>query len=224
MTMGTVRVAIVDDHPMFRMGLAVAIGEMEGIELAGQAERADQVSDLVASTAPDVLLLDVRLPDGNGLDANRWLQEHHPAVKVIMLTMSEESETVITALRDGARGYIVKGASADTVESAIRLAAAGALPIDPTVMPGLIPGDHSTPHMDGRPFKQLTDRELEVLDLIARGLDNTSIARELYLNPKTVRNHVSSVFSKLPARDRAEAIVLARRNGLGGGPDPARPA
>jgi DNA-binding NarL/FixJ family response regulator len=131
---------------------------------------------------------------------------------------------VITALRDGARGYIVKGASADTVESAIRLAAAGAMPIDTTVMSGLIPGDHATAQRDGRPFKQLTERELEVLDLIARGMDNTSIARELYLNPKTVRNHVSSVFSKLPARDRAEAIVLARRNGLGGGPDPARPA
>ena len=224
MTQGTVRVAIVDDHPMFRMGLAVAIGEMEGIELAGEAERADEVSELVGATAPDVLLLDVRLPDGNGLDVNRWLQEHHPAVRVIMLTMSEESETVITALRDGARGYIVKGASADTVESAIRLAAAGAVPIDPNVMSGLIPGEHSTNQKDGRPFRQLTDRELEVLDLIARGMDNTTIARELYLNPKTVRNHVSSVFSKLPARDRAEAIVLARRNGLGGGPDPARPA
>jgi DNA-binding NarL/FixJ family response regulator len=224
MTLGTIRVAIVDDHPMFRMGLAVAIGEMDAIELAGEAERADQVAELVASTTPDVLLLDVRLPDGNGLDVNRWLREHHPAVKVIMLTMSEESETVITALRDGARGYIVKGASADTVESAIRLAAAGAVPIDPNVVPGLIPGEHFTATQAGRPFKQLTDRELEVLDLIACGMDNTSIARKLYLNPKTVRNHVSSVFSKLPARDRAEAIVLARRSGLGGGPDPERPA
>ena len=220
MTLGTIRVAIVDDHPMFRMGLAVAIGEMDGIELVGEAERADEVGDLVARISPDVLLLDVRLPDGNGLDVNRWLQEHHSAVKVIMLTMSEENETVVTALRDGARGYIVKGASADTVESAIRLAAAGAVPIDPTVMPGLIPGDHNVSRQDVRPFRQLTDRELEVLDLIARGMDNTSIARQLYVNPKTVRNHVSNIFAKLQVRDRSEAIVLARRNGLGDGYDP----
>jgi DNA-binding NarL/FixJ family response regulator len=220
MTLDVVRVAIVDDHPMFRMGLAVAIGEMEGIELAGEAERADQVSDLVAGSSPDVVLLDVRLPDGNGLDLNRWLRAHHPAVKVIMLTMSEEHETVVTALRDGARGYIVKGASADTVESAIRLAAAGAVPVDSTVMAELIDGDHIASRQDGRPFKQLTDRELEVLELIASGLDNTSIARQLYVNPKTVRNHVSNVFAKLQVRDRSEAIVLARRNGLGNGHDP----
>jgi DNA-binding NarL/FixJ family response regulator len=222
MTLDLVRVAIVDDHPMFRMGLAVAIGEMEGIELAGEAERADQVSDLVAGSSPDVVLLDVRLPDGNGLDLNRWLRDHHPAVKVIMLTMSEEHETVVTALRDGARGYIVKGASADTVESAIRLAAAGAVPVDSTVMAELIDGDHTGARQDGRPFKQLTDRELEVLELIASGLDNTSIARQLYVNPKTVRNHVSNVFAKLQVRDRSEAIVLARRNGLGNGHDPER--
>jgi DNA-binding NarL/FixJ family response regulator len=222
MTLDVVRVAIVDDHPMFRMGLAVAIGEMEGIELVGEAERADQVSDLVAGSSPDVVLLDVRLPDGNGLDLNRWLHDHHPAVKVIMLTMSEEHETVVTALRDGARGYIVKGASADTVESAIRLAAAGAVPVDSTVMAELIDGDHIVSRQDGRPFKQLTDRELEVLELIASGLDNTSIARQLYVNPKTVRNHVSNVFAKLQVRDRSEAIVLARRNGLGNGHDPER--
>jgi DNA-binding NarL/FixJ family response regulator len=222
MTLDVVRVAIVDDHPMFRMGLAVAIGEMDGIELVGEAERADQVSDLVAGSSPDVVLLDVRLPDGNGLDLNRWLHDHHPAVKVIMLTMSEEHETVVTALRDGARGYIVKGASADTVESAIRLAAAGAVPVDSTVMAELIDGDHIVSRQDGRPFKQLTDRELEVLELIASGLDNTSIARQLYVNPKTVRNHVSNVFAKLQVRDRSEAIVLARRNGLGNGHDPER--
>jgi DNA-binding NarL/FixJ family response regulator len=220
MTRPVIRVAIVDDHPMFRMGLAVAIGEMDGIELVGEAERADQVAELVAAAAPDVLLLDVRLPDGNGLEINRWLQEHHAAVKVVMLTMSEENETVVTALRDGARGYIVKGASADTVENSIRLVAAGAVPIDPNVMPGLIPMDAPLPKPGGRPFKQLTDRELEVLDLIAHGLDNTSIARQLYVNPKTVRNHVSNIFSKLQVRDRSEAIVLARRNGLGDGHDP----
>ncbi|HZB39985.1 MAG TPA: response regulator transcription factor [Ilumatobacter sp.] len=223
MTLGPIRVAIVDDHPIFRLGLAATIGEMNGIELVGEAERAGAVSDLIDDTAPLVVLLDVRLPDGNGLDVNRWLHDHHPCVKVVMLTMSEELETVETALRDGAAGYLVKGASADTVENAIRTAAAGAVTIDPTMLPKLIPPNDVRPKQSRRPLPQVTDREFEVLDLIARGMDNTSIARELYLEPKTVRNHVSSIFSKLHVRDRAEVIVLARRNGLGGGPDPDRP-
>ena len=122
MSSGTVRVAIVDDHPIFRMGLAASIGEMEGIDLVGQGERAGDVAELLTETLPDVLLLDVRLPDGNGLDVNRSLRDTHPGVKVVMLTMSEEFDTVRTALRDGATGYLVKGALPETVENAIRLA------------------------------------------------------------------------------------------------------
>ena len=101
------RVLIVDDHPMFRMGLAAALAEMDGIELVGQAETADAVEALVDATQPDVVLLDVRLPDGSGLEVNRGLAERHPTVRVILLTMSEDHETVLTALRDGARGYLV---------------------------------------------------------------------------------------------------------------------
>jgi len=129
-TEATLRVAIVDDHPMFRMGLAVAIAEMAGIEVAGEAQSADEVASLVASTAPDVLLLDVRLGDGSGLEVNRWLAAHHPGIRVIMLTMSEDHDTALTALRDGASGYLVKGAGPERLEHALRAAAAGDVVLD----------------------------------------------------------------------------------------------
>jgi DNA-binding NarL/FixJ family response regulator len=222
MSSGTVRVAIVDDHPIFRMGLAASIGEMEGIDLVGQAERAGDVAELLTETLPDVLLLDVRLPDGNGLDVNRSLRDTHPSVKVVMLTMSEEFDTVRTALRDGATGYLVKGALPETVENAIRLASAGAMPLDPMVMDALITPDRAGAGRDSDPypFPQLTAREREVLDAIARGLNNATVARTVYMGEKTVRNYITSIKSKLHVDDRAAMIVLARQHGLGGASEP----
>jgi DNA-binding NarL/FixJ family response regulator len=211
---GALRVAIVDDHPMFRMGLAAAIEEMDGIELVGQAPRADQVAALVTDAAPDVLLLDVRLDDASGLEVNRWLAEHHPEVRVIMLTMSEDHDTALTALRDGASGYLVKGAGPERVERALRTVAAGDVVLDHALV-GAVTELAQTRRTSTRPFPQLTDREFDILVLVAEGLDNTSIARRLVLSPKTVRNHVSNVFAKIQAPDRPGAIVLAHRHGLG---------
>jgi DNA-binding NarL/FixJ family response regulator len=211
----TLRVAIVDDHPMFRMGLAAAIEEMDGIEVVGDAQRADQVADLVAATTPDVLLLDIRLPDGSGLEVNRWVAEHHPDVRVVMLTMSEDSDTALTALRDGASGYLVKGAGPQRLEGALRAAASGDVVLDQSLVAavsGLATARRTT---SSRPFPELTDREFDVLALIAEGMDNQAIARRLVLSPKTVRNHVSNVFAKIHANDRPHAVVLARRVGLG---------
>jgi DNA-binding NarL/FixJ family response regulator len=212
------RVLIVDDHPMFRLGLAAALQEMDGVELVGQAETAAEVEPAVAAAAPDVVLLDVRLPDGSGLEVNRWLAEHHPQVKVVMLTMSEDHDTVLTALRDGARGYLVKGAGPDRVEHALRAAAAGDVVLDHDLAQAV--GELAQARSRGargHPFPQLTSRELDILELIAQGLDNQTIARQLVLNPKTVRNHVSNVLSKVGAADRSQAIVLARRAGMGNG-------
>jgi DNA-binding NarL/FixJ family response regulator len=209
------RVAIVDDHPMFRMGLAAAIGDMEGIDLVGDAQRADQVASLIATTSPDVLLLDVRLPDGSGLELNRWIAAHHPEVRVVMLTMSEDSDTALTALRDGASGYLIKGAGPQRVEGALRAAAAGDVVLDQSLAQAvseLVTARRAAP---SRPFPELTDREFDVLSLLAEGMDNNTIARRLVLSPKTVRNHVSNVFAKIHANDRPHAVVLARRMGLG---------
>jgi DNA-binding NarL/FixJ family response regulator len=209
------RVAIVDDHPMFRIGLAAAIAEMDGIELVGEAQRADQVADLVDGSAPDVLLLDVRLPDGSGLEVNRWIAAHHPDVRVVLLTMSEDSDTALTALRDGASGYLVKGAGPQRVESALRAAAAGDVVLDQALAQSVSELAQTRRAAPSRPFPELTDREFDVLALIAEGMDNQAIARRLVLSPKTVRNHVSNVFAKIHANDRPHAVVLARRVGLG---------
>jgi DNA-binding NarL/FixJ family response regulator len=213
------RVAIVDDHPMYRMGLAVAIAEMAGIEVAGEAQNASEVADLVAATRPDIVLLDVRLADESGLEVNRWLATHQPEVKVIMLTMSEDHDHALTALRDGASGYLVKGADPDRLEHALRAAAAGDVVLDHDMA-------HAVTELAltrrrgsaGRPFAELTQREYDILDLIAQGLDNQAIARRLVLSPKTVRNHVSNVLTKLNVADRSHAIVLGRERGLGQGP------
>ena len=211
------RVLIVDDHPMFRIGLSAALADMDGIELVGQAERADEVEPLVEATRPDVVLLDVRLPDGSGLEINRRLAEHHPQVKVILLTMSEDHDTVLTALRDGARGYLVKGTGPDRVEHALRAVAAGDVVLNQELARSVSElADARSRATRNRPFPALTDRELDVLELIAQGLDNQTIARRLVLSPKTVRNHVSNVFAKVHANDRSHAIVLARQAGLGG--------
>ena len=209
------RVAIVDDHPMFRMGLAAAIDDMDGIELVGEAQRADQVADLVAAAAPDVVLLDVRLADASGLEVNRWLAERHPDVRVVMLTMSEDHDTALTALRDGASGYLVKGAGPERVEHALRAVAAGDVVLDQSLAQAVSELAHARRSSASRPFPQLTDREFGVLVLVAEGLDNQAIARQLVLSPKTVRNHVSNVFTKIQANDRPHAVVLARRMGLG---------
>ena len=215
------RVAIVDDHPMYRMGLAVAIAEMAGIEVAGEAESAAVVADRVASTRPDLVLLDVRLGDESGLEVNRWLTSHHPRVKVIMLTMSEDHDTALTALRDGASGYLVKGADPDRLEHALRTAAAGDVVLDHDMAQAvteLAVARRRAPA--GRPFAELTEREYDILDLVAQGLDNQTIARRLVLSPKTVRNHVSNVLTKLNVADRSHAIVLGRERGLGLGQGP----
>jgi DNA-binding NarL/FixJ family response regulator len=210
-----VRVVIVDDHPMFRLGMAAAIAEMDGIVLVGEAQRADQVADLVESSAPTVVLLDVGLPDASGLEVNRWLARHHPTVRVIMLTMSEDLDGALVALRDGAGGYLVKGAGAEQIEHALRTVAAGDVVVDHSLVQPMTELIQSRRAIPTRPFPQLTDREFDILVLVAEGWDNTTIARRLVLSPKTVRNHVSNVFAKIQAPDRPGAIVLAHREGLG---------
>ena len=216
--MRAIRVAVVDDHPMFRMGLATAIAEMDGIELVGEAEDASAVDELVRSAGPDVVLLDVRLGDASGLEVNRRLAADHPAVRVVMLTMSEDHETVLTALRDGAAGYLVKGAGPERLEHALRVAAAGDVVLDHELARSMSALVQARARTVTRAFPQLTDREFAVLELMVDGLDNPTIARRLVVSPKTVRNHVSNVLTKIHATDRAHAVVLAHREGVTGSP------
>ncbi len=211
-----IRVVVVDDHPMFRLGLIAALDGMPGIEPVGEAERAADVAAAVAAATPDVVLLDLGLPDRSGLEVNRWLRTHHPAVRVVMLTMSEDHDAALTALRDGACGYLVKGAGPERVERAIRTAAAGDVVLDQSIAHAMSELAHARSAVPTRPFPELTDRDFDVLAVAAEGRDNTTIARQLLLSPKTVRNHVSNVLSKLHAADRPGVIVLAHRHGVGG--------
>lgn len=210
-----VRVIVVDDHPIFRLGLAASLGEMDDVELVGEAATAAEVLDLVERTSPDVILLDLHLPDTSGLEVNRLLAAHFPSVKVIVLTMSEDHLATVAAVRDGARGYVVKGADPNHVEHVINAVMAGDVVLDHGVAQAMAELAQVRMATSSSPFPQLSRREIDILELIAQGLDNPTIARELFLTPKTVRNHVSNVLAKLNAGDRSQAIVMARRSGLG---------
>ncbi|MCW2645324.1 MAG: hypothetical protein QOF87_3898 [Pseudonocardiales bacterium] len=212
----SIRVIVVDDHPIFRLGMATALREMDDIDLVGEAATAGEVPDLISGRDVDIVLLDLNLPDGSGLEVNRWIARDHSQVKVVVLTMSEDHHATIAAVRDGALGYIVKGADPSRVEHVIRSVMAGDVVLEHGVAQAITElAQLRSTERDSSPFPQLSRRELDILELVARGLDNQTIARELVLSSKTVRNHVSNVLAKLNAGDRSQAIVLARRRGLG---------
>ncbi|MFC0672976.1 response regulator [Brachybacterium hainanense] len=217
---GTVRVVLVDDHPVFRIGMAALLGSLDGIALVGEVESARAARGLFAGPlAADVVLMDIDLGDGSGIDLTRDLLRDRPGLRVLMVSMHEDDDSVVAAVRAGARGFLVKSAPPDAVERALRAVAAGEMILSPAVaeraMAYLVGGAPAV----RLPFPQLTPREREVLDLVARGLDNARIAHRLSLSPKTVRNTVATVLAKLSLRDRADAIVSARAEGLGGGAD-----
>lgn len=206
-----IRAVVVDDHPVFRLGLTALLGSLPGIEVVGEAATVAEAMAIVAAVDPDVVLMDVDLPDGSGLSATRLLVTAER--RVVMLTMSEDDDTVAAALRAGARGYVVKGAPPNEIEQAVRAAASGAMVISQAVagsLPGLL-----TARRASEPLPHLTDREREVLDLLARGVDTSGVARRLGCSDKTVRNHVSNILTKLQVTSRAQAVAVARDAGLG---------
>jgi DNA-binding NarL/FixJ family response regulator len=212
----SVRVLIVDDHPLFREGLKAALQSADDIEVVAEAETAGAVPETVAECRPDVVVMDLSLPDGTGLEATRRLADQGPAVPVLMLTMADDDGSLLAALQAGARGYLVKGAGRDEVLHAVRTVAAGGAVFGADIaarITTLLAGTRL--REAGQLFPSLTTREAEVLDLVARGLDNRKIARELFVAEKTVRNHVTHIFEKLHVATRAEAVARARDMGLG---------
>jgi DNA-binding NarL/FixJ family response regulator len=211
-----IRVLIVDDHASFRSGLRALLDTAGDIEVVGEASSGREATAASARLQPDVILMDVTMPDGNGIEATRRIVEATPHVAIIVLTMDGGDEAVLGALAAGARGYILKGAQRAELFRAIHAVTAGEALFSPAVARRL--AGYVSPTVGGRPlpFPGLSEREREVLDLVARGRSNAQITTFLGLSPKTVRNHVSNIFSKLPARDRAEAIVMAREAGMGG--------
>ena len=212
-----VRVVLVDDHPVFRQGMRAVLDELDDIEVVAEAADGEEAVDVVAEHVPDVVLMDLRMPGVGGLEATAQIAASQPEVKVLVLTMDEDDHSVFAALRAGARGYLLKESDGLVVHRSIRAVAAGEAVFGAGVAARVVAYFARPPSAAGPlPFPDLTDREREVLALLADGLDNTEIARRLFLSPKTVRNRVSDVLGKLHARSRAEAVALARDAGLGG--------
>jgi DNA-binding NarL/FixJ family response regulator len=208
------RVVVVDDHPVFRLGMAALLDSLPGIGVVGQASSHAEALVVVDDTV-DVVLMDLHLGEDSGIETTRDLVRVRPGLRVLVITMREDDDSVVASIRAGAAGYLLKGASPEEVERAVRAVANGEM-----ILGAKVAARAMTAVTMGRtaarvPFPELTDREREVLDLVARGLDNTTISRRLVLSPKTVRNVVANVLTKLAVPDRSSAIVKAREAGLG---------
>ena len=212
-----IRVVVVDDHTVFRQGIAALLDAADGITAVGQASTGSEAVSVVEEVVPDVVLMDVQMPGMNGIEATRRVLADHPGVHVVMLTMLEDDDSLFAAMCAGARSYLLKGADKDEMLVTLRAAAAGEARFGPVIARRLTEFFRraSNQHLAMAPFSELTDREREVLDLIASGLDNPTIASKLFITSKTVSNHISNIFTKLHLSDRAQAIVRAREAGLG---------
>lgn len=212
----SIRVLVVDDHPTFRRGLGALLASLPDVELVGEAADGEAAVERAAALTPDVVVMDLDMPGLGGVEATRRIVAAQPSVAVLVLTMLDEDESVFAAMRAGARGYVVKGADTDDVLRALESVARGDAVFGPAVASRVL--SYLTRPLSARDpmlFPELTDREREVLEHMARGLSNSEISRKLVVSPKTVRNHVSNVFTKLQVADRAEAVERARRAGLG---------
>jgi len=215
--MSRIRVLIADDHPVFRYGLrALLLAEATTMEVVGEATTGSEVVTLAAQCVPEVILMDVNMPGINGIEATRRILATTPQIGILMLTMFDDDESVFAAMRAGARGYLLKGAEGEETIRAITAVSKGEAIFSPAIAHRLM-GYFGKPRKSPQPaslFPELSEREREVLTLIAQGYTNPAIAEHLVLSPKTVRNHVSSIFSKLQVAGRAEAIMRARDAGL----------
>jgi len=210
----TLRVVVADDHPMVRYGIGAVLAPVEEVDLVGEAADGEELLTVVQETQPDVVLTDLSMPRRSGIDAIRSLHASHPGLPVLVLTMQADDESVFTALRAGARGYLIKGADGAELVRAIQTVAAGDAVYGAAVANRIVAMLTGSPQATDK-FPELTDREREVLDLMADGLRNHAIAERLGLSEKTVRNHVSNVLVKLQVSDRTAAAIKAREAGLG---------
>lgn len=214
--MSAIRLVVVDDHPTFVRAVSIMLKNDPEIAVVATAADGREAVDVVIAQQPDVVLMDISMPEVDGIVATAAITDAAPHAAVVVLTMFDDDDKIAEAMRAGARGYILKGASRDEIRSAIRGAAAGQA-VFGTAIAHRLRGLFAPPPPDASPraFPQLTDRELDVLDRVAAGLDNPTAARSLFLSEKTVRNYVSIILAKLGVTTRAEAIVLARDAGLG---------
>ena len=213
----TFRVLLADDHPIFRDGLRALLATIGNAELVGEASTGDEAVELAHRLQPDVVLMDLQMPGRNGIEATRQIRDRHPQIGILVLTMLEDDDSIFAAMRAGARGYLLKEADGTELRRAIEAVGSGQAIFGPAIARRVMSFFAAAGAANAaRPFPELTEREREVLNLIAQGRNNQDIARRLGLSEKTVRNHVSNILGKLQVVDRAQAIVRAREAGLGG--------
>jgi DNA-binding NarL/FixJ family response regulator len=210
-------VLVADDSDAFRSGLAALLASVDGVALAGEATDGDEAVAAALALQPDVVLMDLNMPGRNGIEATRAIVSAAPHIAVLVLTMYEDDDSVFSAVQAGARGYLVKGARQAELLRALRSVAEGGAVFGPAIARRMVDFFAAAAQAGAAaPFPDLTAREREILDLIARGRANGQIAEQLVLSAKTVRNHVSNIFTKIQVVDRAQAIVKAREAGIGG--------
>ncbi|HVP22172.1 MAG TPA: response regulator transcription factor [Anaerolineaceae bacterium] len=210
-----IHILIVDDHEPFRDGLRALFASMPGMVVIGEAANGEEAIDKAIKLQPDVILMDIQMPGMNGVEATRRIYQSTPHIGVIVLTMFDDDDSVFAAMRAGARGYLLKGADQAEILRAVHSVASGEALFSPGIARRLINFFSQLNDQAPPPFPELTDREREVLDLLARGMSNAEIAVSLVISQKTVRNHVSNILNKLQVVDRVQAIIRARDAGLG---------
>lgn len=215
MTGPTLRVLLADDHPVYRLGLRALLESLDGFEVVGEAATGAEAVARARELQPDVVVMDLHMPELTGIDATRSIVRSDPDASVLVLTHSDEDQTLVDAVLAGARGYVLKDAGTDAIVRAIQDVASGEMILGASVagkVAGLLGAGRA---QAARPFPDLTDREFEILELMARGLNNSVIAVRLGVGDKRVRNCVSDIYTKLRVPDRAQAIIRAREAGLG---------
>lgn len=213
--MNKILILIVDDHPVFRFGLRSLLSSVPEMEVVAEATSGENAIQEAERLEPDIILMDINLPGINGIEATRKILASNPKIGILILTMFED-DSVFEAVQAGARGYILKGADPEETLRAIRSVINGEAIFSPSVADRLIQYINTKKeNTTSQIFPDLTNRERDVLNLLAKGLTNTAIAEKLYLSPKTVRNHVSNIFAKLQVSDRSQAVIKAREAGLG---------
>ncbi len=215
--MEAIHIVVADDHTLFRDGLRALLASIPDIRVVGEASSGREVLRLAVEHQPDVILMDIQMPDLNGIEATRQILQTSPHIGVIVLTMFQDDDSVFAAMRAGARGYVLKGADQGVLLRAVRAVANGESLFSPEIATRLMQFFVTLqPASRADIFPELTEREREILSFIADGQTNAEIAEKLVISMKTVRNHVSNVFSKLQVADRAQAAIRAREAGLGG--------
>jgi len=208
-----IRLLLADDHRLLREGLRRSLSD-EGFEVVGEAADGEEACDLVDELAPDVVLMDVTMPNLGGVEATKRIHATHPEVRVVMLTMHADAEVVAEAIRNGASGYLVKDCSTDEIADAIRLAANGETALSPQLAASMLGELRRLDRHDSEDERLITKREEEVLQLIADGCSTPEVAEQLFISQKTVKNHLAAIYQKLDARDRTQAVVRAVRMGI----------